>query len=80
MKHTSKINGKTYEIGFAMSTENGKTYNDDITLIWYDSPESIEKCFSENIPPRVFVGWYFGEYDFDTTEYYVREGAKNGDL
>lgn len=73
MKHISKFDGYDYEIGYAMSNENGKEYSDDITLIWRDAPCGVGNAYLENISPRELVGWYYGEYDSEIVEGYIKD-------
>lgn len=68
MIHTSKINNKHYNISFSMQMENCELKYDDITLIW-------DFCNASNVTK--LVGWYFGSYDFETTECYIRRYLQN---
>lgn len=63
MTHFSKITNKIYDISFSASIEDSKLKFDDITLIWDAADPTI---------PHMLVGWYYGDYDFDTTEDYIR--------
>lgn len=67
MKHVSKIDGKEYEISESVSFENGKLERDDITLIWKMKP------YEEKTQ---IVGFYYGGYDFDITESYIKDFIK----
>lgn len=70
MKHISKfdVDGYEYVISYSMA--------DDITLIWRDILD-IDFAYKNDIPPRELIGWYFGEYDFDITEEYIKDYYKN---
>ena len=70
MKHVSKFDGKVYEVSesVSVSMENGKRYDDDITLIWYDKPYDDDQCYEEDDDARVLVSWYWGGYNYDMTE------------
>ena len=61
MTHYSKLNGKLYFISKSVDYLNGK--DDDITLIWFFEP------YDE---PSHLVGWYYGGYDYNLTEYYIK--------
>lgn len=73
MKHVSKFDGCTYEISYSMSMENGKQYDDDITLIWRDSPTDPEETNGIDLPIMEMVGWYAGTYDYEDTEWYIKD-------
>ena len=73
MKHISKFDNCIYEIAYSASDEDGTPKYDDITLIWKDAPCGVDIAWKEDIPPRELVGWYWGEYDFDLTEGYIKE-------
>jgi hypothetical protein len=62
MKHISKIDKKTYYISESISYDDHK--HDDITLIWDFEP--FDK-------PALLVGWFYGEYDYEQTEEYIRK-------
>ena len=70
MKHYSKINKKIYNISQSVDYSN-HILKDDITIIWQFEP------FDE---PTKLVGWYYGGYDFDATETYIKEEIKNGTI
>jgi hypothetical protein len=80
MKHVSKFDGKVYEVSKSVSIVDGKQYDDDITLIWYDKPYDDNVCYDEDDDARVLIGWYWGDYNYDMTEidieYYWTEVAK----
>jgi hypothetical protein len=59
-----------------MTRENGKEYRDDTTLIWRDAPCDIDDAEENGVPLREFVNWYFGEYDYATTEQYIKDYYK----
>lgn len=73
MKHVSKFDGCTYEISYSMSKENGKQYDDDITLIWRDSPTDPEETNGIDLPIMEMVGWYAGDYDYEDTEWFIKD-------
>lgn len=73
MKHISKFDGYEYEISCSMANEDGQLKHDDITLIWRDAPCGVGNAFLQDIPPRELVGWYWGEYDFETVEEYIKK-------
>lgn len=73
MKHVSKFDGCTYEISYSMSKENGKQYDDDITLIWRNSPTDPEETNGIDLPIMEMVGWYAGDYDYEDTEWYIKD-------
>lgn len=58
MKHLSKVDNTIYDISESCTFENGELKRDDITLIWLHNGS---------------VQWYWGGYDFDTVEYYIRK-------
>jgi hypothetical protein len=80
MKHISKFDGKVYEVSKSVSMIDGKQYDDDITLIWYDKPYDEDVCHEEDDDARVLVSWYWGDYNYDMTEidieYYWTEVRK----
>lgn len=73
MKHISKFDGCTYEISYSMSMENGKQYDDDITIIWRDTPTDPNETNGIDLPIREIVGWYCGEYDYEDTEWFIKD-------
>lgn len=80
MKHVSKFDGRVYEVSKSVSIVDGKKYDDDITLIWYDEPYDEDKCYEEDENARVLISWYWGDYCYDMTEidieYYWTEVRK----
>ena len=68
MKHVSKFDGQVYEISKSVNVVDGKQYDDDITLIWYDMPYDENKVYEEDIDARVLIDWYWGEYDYDVVD------------
>ena len=76
MKHVSKFDGCVYEIGYAMTKENGKEYSDDITLIWKDCQHEVEQE-GVDIPMREFINWYCGDYDYDEVEWQIKYYYRN---
>lgn len=67
MKHLHKASGKTFECGELMEfPANGtrKTYDMTVISLWEDDPNSDPQ-------PVIIVGYYFGEYDEETTNYYI---------
>ena len=76
MKHISKFDGCVYEIGYAMTHENGKEYSDDVTLIWRDAPCGMDEAWDNDMPPREFINWHCGEYDYDMAEDYIKDYYK----
>jgi hypothetical protein len=56
-----------------MSKENGKEYDDDITIIWRDTPCGFDSAYENDLPIRELVNYYAGEYDYDDTEYYIKK-------
>ena len=73
MKHFSKLDNYEYEIAHSASDFEGCPKYDDITLIWRDAPCGIDVCFTKDIPPRELIGWYWGAYDFELTEGYIKD-------
>ena len=73
MKHVSKFDSCTYEISYSMSKENGKQYDDDITLIWRNSPTDPEETNGVDLPIMEMIGWYAGDYNYDDTEWYIKD-------
>lgn len=73
MKHVSKFDACTYEISYSMSMENGKQYDDDIIIIWRDAPTDPNEANGVGLPIREIVGWYCGEYDYEDTEWYIKD-------
>ena len=71
MKHVSKIDGQVYEISKSVSMESGTQYDDDITIIWYDKPYDDNVAYEEDVDARIFIDWYWGEYDADVTDAYI---------
>ena len=72
MKHFSKIDAQTYEISKSVSVVNGKQYEDDITLVWYDTPYDENERQEEDPNARVLVGWYWGGYDEEVTDELIK--------
>ncbi len=73
MKHISKFDRYEYEIAYSIVDEDGCPKYEDITLIWRDAPCGVGQSFLQDIPPRELVGWYWGEYDFETVEEYIKD-------
>ena len=76
MKHISKFDGCVYDISHSVGVENGKEYDDCICLIWRDAPCGFDEAFDKDIPVQELVGWYHGDYEYDTTEYYIKDFYK----
>lgn len=76
MKHVSKFDGCVYEISHSVGIENGKEYDDCVCLIWRDAPCGIEEAWDNDMPPREFINWYCGDYDYDFTEDYIKDYYK----
>ena len=81
MIHISKIDGQEYDIAVNICPEDRKSY--DITTIFkFMTPEeeviANNKAISNNeeYSPVKLIGWYFGEYEFDMVEYYIKEYLK----
>lgn len=68
MEHTSK-NGKVFEIGQIYEYRGTKHYDIVIVMDWNN----------EDAPP-IMVGFYFGEYDYETTEYYINIHDKKNSI
>lgn len=66
MKHASLVDGKTYEIGKINDYKNNKTY--DINVIMYFP---TNKEIKEGLQMQI-IDYYHGYYDFETTEYYIK--------
>lgn len=64
MRHISKIDGREYYISENGTFANGQWYSDDLTLIWTETQD--EDQFLR------FVNFYYGEYDYETTEDYIK--------
>lgn len=67
MKHLHKASGKTFECGELMEfPANGtrKTYDMTVISLWEDDPDHDPQ-------PVIIVGYYFGEYNEETTDYYI---------
>lgn len=60
MKHKSK-NGKVYEIGEVKEYKGNKTY-DIILIMDWESGENVK-----------IVNFYFGNYDYEITEVYIKQ-------
>lgn len=73
MKHISIFDGCTYEISYSMSMENGKQYDDNITIIWRDALTDPNEANGVDLPIREFIGWYCGEYDYEDTEWFIKD-------
>ena len=66
MKHLHKASGNTFDCGELIERDTCKTY--DITVITFWNTDS-----EGDIQPPIIVGYYFGEYDAATTDYYIDE-------
>ena len=73
MKHISEFDGKEYEISRSVSVLDGRVYDDDITLIWYDKQYDDDMCYDEEPDARALIGWYWGDYDEELTEAYIED-------
>lgn len=67
MEHISR-NGKSYEIGKINDIKTNQTY-DITTIMFFPSEEEMDKGARVEM-----VGWYFGDYNYDTTEEYIKLG------
>ncbi|MEY8352562.1 hypothetical protein AALB39_04305 [Lachnospiraceae bacterium 54-53] len=65
MLHVSEINGKTYEIGLIVDNASLKSY-DIITIMDFSDLDDIK-----------IVGFYYGDYDYNITEEYIRKFLEN---
>jgi hypothetical protein len=72
MKHISKFDGQEYEISKSVSIEDGRQYDDWITLIWYDPYYDDDKSYEEDEEARILIGWYWGDYNEEFVEKYIR--------
>lgn len=70
MIHVSKIDGNEYEIGRVQDYINHNITYDINFIMGYEDFEKQEMIIE--------IGWYFGDYDFDVTEDYIREYLNNG--
>ena len=73
MKHVSKFDGKEYEISKSVSVEDGRQYDDCITLIWCDPYYDNDKGWDEDEEVRVLIGWYWEGYDEELTEAFIED-------
>lgn len=73
MKHVSKVDDLVYEVSKSVSIVDGKQYDDDITLIWYDKKYEDDLCYDEELDARVLIGWYWGDYDEELTDAYIED-------
>lgn len=69
MKHLHKISGQTFEVG--QYVDDDKTY--DITIISYWKDPETQDVGS----PVEIIGYYFGGYDEETTNFYIDEWIDN---
>ena len=61
MEHASR-NGKTYEIGEIKEYGGEKTY-EMVAIMDFPTDEQ----------PVRFIDFYFGQYDYETTEHYIQK-------
>ena len=73
MEHVSKFDSCIYGISYSVTDQDGVQKEDDITLIWRDSPCGFEEAVKNNFSLRELVGWYWGDYDYKVTERYIKE-------
>ena len=66
MIHISRIDGISYEIAKAICPKTGENY--DITIIIKFPSDQENDESNVNI-----VGFYFGDYDFEITEDYIKQ-------
>lgn len=64
MKHTHEKTGMVFEVGELMEPGGGKTYDIMVITYWADAE-------SDAVSPVTIVDYYFGDYDNDTTDYYI---------
>ena len=62
MTHLHKTSGAKFECGELIEIGTGKTFDMTVITHWPSDEE-----------PPVIVGYYFGEYTPETTDYYVDE-------
>lgn len=68
MKHMSKFDGREYFVTRSYDADNnGNLYNHDVCLVWREGV-----LYGED-EPRTFIGWYYGDYDYQWTEDIVQE-------
>ena len=72
MKHISKFDGQVYEVSRSVNVLDGRVYDDDITIIWYDKPYDDDSCCDEDPDARVLIDWYWGDYDEELTDEYIK--------
>ena len=73
MRHISTFdNGTVYEITESVNLDRKAC--DDIKLIWRYAPGGFEAiCDKSDVKPLEFVNFYYGEYDYNTTEEYIED-------
>lgn len=64
MKHLHKASGITFDCGELIERDTGRTFNMTVITLWHETDEC--DCKSPDI-----IGYYFGEYDAATTDYYI---------
>ena len=75
--YVSKFDGCVYTLTRSIVMEDGKSYDEDKTLIWREAPCGLDDAWENNIPPTEFVGFYYGEPNDADTEHYIEEYWKN---
>ena len=71
MKHLHKLTGLTFECGELIEFDTGKTFDMTVITLW-DYPECDQ--------PPIIIGYYFGEYDEETTNNYIDEWLQQHDM
>jgi hypothetical protein len=71
MKHAHKKTGIVFEVGDYVDVHDDKVY--DMTIISYWNRPDDED------PPVLIVGYYFGDYDAEVTDYYIDKWLANNE-
>lgn len=64
MKHLHNKSGLYFECGELIDRAANETYDITVITLWHDPNE-------DDVQPPELVGFYFGEYDPEHTDYYI---------
>lgn len=62
MKHISKVTGRSYQIVDGVNSTKNESYDIKIIMDWDETTEEVP----------FIIDFYFGEYNFTTTEEYIQ--------
>jgi len=71
MKHVHKSTGLTFECGELIDRSDNSTFDITVITFWYEPAED-----DDDVAPPIIIGYYFGDYDRESTDYYIDQWLK----